>query len=89
MSLADDIRDILQNKLKSPFIYRRKLDKSAWEVVSQINEDWDECISNDIIKICDFKTLEDAEDYWSYCVSRWVVDGKPEPKGYVEMFIMR
>ena len=59
----------------SPFIARRKMDKSAYEVVQQTNADWREVIgnNNDFKHHGDFPTAEAARTAMQRLHVRWVL----------------
>ena len=59
----------------SPFIARRKMDKSAYEVVQQTNDDWREVIGNDddFKHHGDFRTADEARAAMQQLHVRWVL----------------
>lgn len=60
---------------ESPFVARRKIDKSGYEVVEQTNEDWREVIGtdDDFKHWCDFTTFEEAQVIQRRFHVRWVL----------------
>ena len=72
MQITDEQIDAIYDE--SPFIARRRMDKSGYEVVQMMNDDWREVITNDPPKHCGyFATYEDAETAQRRLHVRWVL----------------
>ena len=61
----------------SPFVARRKIDKSGYEVLQQTNEDWLDTVGTDEdFQHCgDFQTEEEAVTVQQRLHVRWVLRG--------------
>lgn len=56
---------------ETPFIRRRKADKSGYEVMELKNDDWREVISNDMERVGNFATHAESDEFYSRCVARY------------------
>jgi hypothetical protein len=56
----------------SPFIARRRMDKSCYEVVEQTNEDWRECMRS-VVSHGNYATAEEADIIARRLHVRWVL----------------
>lgn len=57
----------------SPFVARRTLDKSKYEVIQALNDDWREVISDERKHCGYFSSYEDAEAARRRLHVRWVL----------------
>ena len=73
MKITDELIDAIFGD--SPFVARRKIDKSAYEVVQQTNDDWREVIGTDedFKHWGDFETFEEAQTMMQRLHVRWVL----------------
>jgi hypothetical protein len=62
----------IEAKKKTPYIHRRKMDKSGYEIVRQDNTDWREVIDDPITVIAEYPTSEEAEHHYDRLVIQWI-----------------